>query len=182
MPLCYTLGVQAGGWAHCKLAQSLLCLLPPPNCVISWFFSVNGFYFNFKALSVLSCSASFFFRCFAWLCLWSRIGLGSRMFLEKETAFPDFCILHLSSQLPKGPLSWPAGSLRDGKTYLLLQPPITIMMNVFAYFPTLWYYTKTRHKDFLITRGVPCSKVSVCQLFKLSGVKGYRAPSTCSHT
>lgn len=114
MPLCYTLGEHAGGWAHCKLAQSLVCLLPPPNCVISWCFSVNGFYFNFKALPVLSCSA-FFFCCFAWLCLWSRIGLGSKTVLEKETAFPDFSILHLSSQLPKGLLSWPAGSLRDGK-------------------------------------------------------------------
>lgn len=45
----------------------------------------------------------------------AKTGLGSEMVLEKETAFPDFCILHLVSQLPKGPLSWPAGSLLDGK-------------------------------------------------------------------
>lgn len=120
MPLCYTLGKQAGGWAHCKLAQALLCLPSPPNCysmMFSFFPSFNGFYFNFKALSVLSCSASFFF--FFLLCMvmpleqnrpWKQNGSG-----KGNRFFPDFCISHLGSQLPKGPQSWPASRLRDGK-------------------------------------------------------------------
>lgn len=101
----------------------------------------------FISISKLCLSSPAFFFFAALHGLWSRIGLGSNMFLEKETAFPDFCILHLSSQLPKGLLSWPAGSLLDGKHICFwvnhLQPPITIMMNVFTYFATLWYLHKS---------------------------------------
>lgn len=53
------------------------------------------------------------------------------MVLEKETAFPDFCILHLSRQLPKGSLSWPAGWLPLPPQHIHKDTQITVMMNVF---------------------------------------------------
>lgn len=55
MPLCYTFNEQAGGWAHCKLAQSLLCLLPPPNSVISWCFFFFSIFQWMVFISISSC-------------------------------------------------------------------------------------------------------------------------------
>ena len=144
--------MQAGGHTASWHSHSFVCCLLQTalfHDVFQWmvFISISK-----PCLSSPVLFFFFFFCCFAWLCLWSRIGLGSKTVLEKETAFPDFCILHLSSQLPKGLLSWPAGSLRDGKHICFWAnheqpPPIAIMMNVFTYSPTLWYYTKLWCKD-----------------------------------
>lgn len=94
--------------------------------------------FQFQRL-VLSCMLFFFKDSFAWLCLWSKIGLGSNTVLEKETAFPDFCILHLCSQLPKGPLSWPAS---DGKR----ESPATSPHRHHDEFIYIFLYLVTVHK------------------------------------
>lgn len=154
MPLCYTLGEQGGRWARCKLAQSLVCLLPPPNCVISWcfFFPVNGFYLNFKALPSLSRSVFFFLLCMVMPLEqnrpWNQNGPG------KGNRFSWF--LHFTSQSPTAerPSVLACRFTARWEAYLLVSkslatppPPITIMMNVFTYFHTLWCYTKPWHKD-----------------------------------
>lgn len=100
--------LQAGTVTRLSAASSKLCYF------MMLFFPSEWFLFKFQSLA-FPLPFSFFFSCFAWLCLWSRIGPGIKMVLEKETAFPDFCILHLSRQLLKGPLSWPAGLLLDGR-------------------------------------------------------------------
>lgn len=134
--LCPSVTRQAGGHTAGWHRRSFVCLLLQTVSFHDAFsFSVNGFYFCFKAESILSCSA-FFLR----LCLWSRIDLGSKMVLEKETAFPDFCILHLSSQLPKGPLSWPTAALLDGK-HICFNPPSPsiswwIYLHIFDFTPS----------------------------------------------
>lgn len=109
--------LQAGTVTPLSAASSKLCYF------MMFFFLPfsESFLFQFQALSVLFRSAFFFFfsslplslssRCFAWLCLWSRIGLGSKTVLEKETAFSTIFAFYISvANCRKAPLSWPAGS------------------------------------------------------------------------
>lgn len=160
-------GGHATRWQSCWL----VCCLPLPTMLFHHapFFPLNAFYSNFKASPALFSHFFLFHPCFAWLCLWSRIGPGIKkhgywkrklagFFFPSLSFFPsssppDFCILHLARQQPRGRFFFclrPAGffSARwEEKAYLAcwqiasesLPPRFAVAASVFTFPPpTLW--------------------------------------------
>lgn len=116
-------GGHATRWQSCWL----VCCLPLPTMLFHHapFFPLNAFYSNFKASPALFSHFFLFHPCFAWLCLWSRIGPGIKKhgYWKRKLAGVFFPSLFFPLLLTARFLHFTSRSPTAERPLLLLSPP-----------------------------------------------------------